>query len=104
MVAAGKGASNKLLHARILLKADAAPTGPAWIDARIADAFDVSTGTVERLRERFVAQGLDAALGDEPATPSKPKRLVRTCVMVCATAGCSHRWWWPRRWRGGFSR
>lgn len=63
MLAAGKAASKKLLHARILLKADAAPKGPAWIDARIAEAFDVSIRTIERLRERFVEQGLEAALG-----------------------------------------
>jgi transposase len=63
LVAAGRGASKKLLHARILLKADAAPKGPAWTDARIAEALEVSTRTVERLRERFVELGLEAALG-----------------------------------------
>jgi transposase len=63
LVAAGQGASKKLLHARILLKADAAPKGPAWTDARIAEALEVSTRTVERLRERFVELGLEAALG-----------------------------------------
>jgi hypothetical protein len=32
-----------------LLKADAAD-GPAWTDGRIAEALDVSTDTVERVR------------------------------------------------------
>lgn len=63
LIAGGKAASKKLLHARILLKADAAPNAPAWTDARIAEAFEVSTRTIERLRERFVEQGLEAALG-----------------------------------------
>jgi transposase len=62
LIAAGKAAAKKLTHARILLKADAAPGGPGWTDARIADALDVNVTTVERLRERFVEQGLDAAL------------------------------------------
>ena len=62
MVAAGKAAAQKLAHARILLKADAADGGPAWPDHRIADALEVSTATVERVRQRFVEQGLDAAL------------------------------------------
>ena len=62
LIAAGKAAAKKLAHARILLKADAADGGPAWPDRRIADALEVSTDTVERVRQRFVEQGLEAAL------------------------------------------
>jgi transposase len=62
LIAAGRAAARKLSHARILLKADAADGGPAWPDYRIADALEVSTATVERVRQRFVEQGLDAAL------------------------------------------
>jgi transposase len=62
LIAAGKAAARKLTHARILLKADAADGGPAWLDGRIAEALEVSTDTVERVRRRFVEQGLDAAL------------------------------------------
>ena len=62
LIAAGKAAARKLAHARILLKADAAEGGPAWPDGRIADALEVSTDTVERVRQRFVELGLDAAL------------------------------------------
>ncbi len=62
LIAAGQAAARKLAHARILLKADAADGGPAWPDGRIADALEVSTATVERVRQRFVEQGLDAAL------------------------------------------
>ena len=62
LIAAGKAAAQKLAHARILLKADAADGGPAWPDHRIADALEVSTATIERVRQRFVEQGLEAAL------------------------------------------
>jgi hypothetical protein len=62
LIAAGKAAARKLAHARILLKADAADGGPAWPDGRIAEALEVSTATVERVRRRFVELGLDAAL------------------------------------------
>ncbi len=61
-IAAGRGSARELAHARILLKADAAEGGPAWPDHRIADALELSTATVERVRQRFVEQGLDAAL------------------------------------------
>jgi hypothetical protein len=62
LIAAGQAAARKLAHARILLKADAADGGPAWLDCQIADALEVRTDTVERVRQRFVELGLDAAL------------------------------------------
>jgi transposase len=62
MISAGKAAALKLAHARILLKADQADGGPAWTDEAIADAVEVSLDTVARVRQRFVEQGLEAAL------------------------------------------
>src|SRR5437899_5491892 len=62
LIAAGKAAAKKLAHARILLKADAASGGPACSDDRIATAVEVSPDTVARVRQRFVEQGLEAAL------------------------------------------
>jgi len=59
LIATGKAAARKLTHARILLKVDAAEEGSAWPDERIAEALEVSTDTVERVRQRFVEQGLD---------------------------------------------
>jgi hypothetical protein len=73
LIAAGKAAAQKLAHARILLKADASPGGPAWTDDRIADAVEVSTDTVARVRQRFVEEGVDAALARKKAT--RPPRL-----------------------------
>lgn len=72
MIAAGKAAAQKLAHARILLKADQADGGPAWTDERIAEAVEVSTATVERVRQRFVAEGVEAALTRK--TQDKPSR------------------------------
>jgi hypothetical protein len=73
LIAAGKAAAKKLAHARILLKADAAPDGPAWADERIAEAVEVSAATVERVRRRFVERGLEAALVRKPQ--DRPSRL-----------------------------
>src|SRR5215213_9035490 len=61
-VSAGQGRARDLLHARILLKADSGPEGPAWTDDDIATALDVSRSTVERVRKRFAVEGLEAAL------------------------------------------
>ena len=75
LIAAGRAAARKLAHARILLKADAADGGPAWTDHRIADALEVSTATIERVRQRFVEQGLDAALDRKPR--ERPAREIK---------------------------
>src|SRR5205085_8065361 len=76
LIAAGQAAAQKLAHARILLKADAAEGGPAWPDERIAEALDVGHATVARVRQRLVEQGLDAALGRKPQDrPSRPRTL-----------------------------
>jgi hypothetical protein len=65
----GKVAAYKRLHARILLKADVSEWGEQWQDNLISEAFGVSTRTVERVRERFVQEGLEAALNR--AKPSR---------------------------------
>jgi hypothetical protein len=57
LIASGKGAAKKLIHARILLKADAADGGPACNDRRITEAVEVSVATVERVCQRFVEPG-----------------------------------------------
>jgi transposase len=62
LITAGKAAARKIAHARVLLKADASPGAPAWPDERIAEAVEVSRATVERIRQRFVEEGLEAAL------------------------------------------
>jgi Homeodomain-like domain len=55
-----KGGSEKLRRATILLKADA--DGPAWSDAKIGEAVDCRTRTVENVRQAFVLEGFEAAL------------------------------------------
>jgi transposase len=70
LVSSGKGAARKLMHARILLKADASQGGPDWTDAAISEGVEVGTATVERVRKRFVEEGLEAAL-----VPCKPDRV-----------------------------
>jgi transposase len=62
MLSRGKAAARKLMHARILLKADASAGGPGWDDDQIAEGLEVGRATVERVRKEFVEEGLDAAL------------------------------------------
>lgn len=69
LISAGKAAARKLVHARILLKADASPEGSGWDDVSISEALEVGTATIERVRKRFVEEGLEAAL-----ERSRPRR------------------------------
>lgn len=65
-----KGSSQKLRRAQVLLKADV--DGPAWTDARIAEAFGCRTKTVENIRQRLVTEGFEVTLnGKQPATPPR---------------------------------
>jgi transposase len=62
LLSAGKGPARMLTHARILLKADESGESPAWSDEAIRKALDVGLSTVIRVRQRFVEEGLEAAL------------------------------------------
>jgi transposase len=76
LVKAGKASALKLVRARVLLKADQQERGPAWTDAEIAEALDVSLKTVFNLRRKWVEQGLEAALERKPPdAPAKPRKL-----------------------------
>src|SRR5262245_15587839 len=76
LVSAGRRSALTVTRARILLKADQATGGPAWEDARIAEALDCGLRTVERVRQRFVERGLGPALGRKPQDrPSRPRKL-----------------------------
>ncbi len=69
LVSSGKDSARKLAHARILLEADSGQGAPGWNDAAISEGLEVGTATVERVRKRFVEEGLEAALGRR-----KPRR------------------------------
>ena len=62
LVGSGSAPARRLTHARILLKANQGEAGPGWTDAAVATALEVGRATVARVRQRYVAEGLEAAL------------------------------------------
>jgi len=90
LIATGTAAAKKLTHARILLKTDQAEGGPGWIDERVAEALDVSIATIERVRQRFVEQGLEPALvRKKQDKPSRERKLdgageARLIALACS--------------------
>jgi transposase len=98
LVSSGKTKARKLTHARILLKADSGPGGPAWPDRKISQALDVGVATIERVRKRCVEEGLEAALNNR-----KPNRRYKGCLdgdalahliaLTCSKAPKGYRRW-----------
>ena len=62
LIASGQASARKLVHARILLKSDRSPGAPGWSAASIRQALEVGAATVERVRQQFAQEGLEAAL------------------------------------------
>ncbi len=75
LVDTGKVAASKRKHAQILLQADESAQGLCWDDNQIAQATGVHRNTVERIRQRLVEQGLEAALNRAPRTRNKARKL-----------------------------
>ena len=75
LVSSGKGAARKLTHARILLKADSSKGGAGWTDAAISAGVDVGRATVERIRQRFVEEGLEASLVPRKSSRNYERKL-----------------------------
>jgi transposase len=89
LVSKGKAAARKLVHARILLKADAASAGPSWSDAQITAALDVGDSTVHRVRQAFVEESLEAALNAKRPTNRQYRKLdgaqeARLVALACS--------------------
>ena len=111
MIARGKADARKLEHARVLLQADASEGGPDWTDTRIAEAVRVSVRTIERVRQRFVEEGLEAALRPRPSPRVYARKLdgaqeAKLVALACSeppegkSAGRCGSWpngWW--NWR-----
>jgi len=87
----GTHATRKVTRARILLKA-----AEGWDDSAITDALSVGRATVERLRQRFVEEGL-GALAERPR-PGLPPKLdekaeARLIAEACSTAPEGRKRW-----------
>ena len=67
----GKSPAQRLLKARILLKADVSEAGEGWSDSRIIKALGTSVSMIYRVRKQLVEEGLEAVLSRKRrATPA----------------------------------
>lgn len=90
LVSKGKAAKWKLTRAQALLKCDESDEGPAWCDALIADAYGVTTRSVENWRKQAFFQGPLSLLLRKPAQkpPNPPKfdgeKEARLVALACS--------------------
>jgi hypothetical protein len=71
LIRKGKSPANRLLKARILLKADISEAGEGWSDSKIIEALETSASMVYRVRRRLVEEGFEAVLSrKQRATPA----------------------------------
>jgi len=71
LIRKGKSPAQRLLKARILLKADVSQAGEGWSDSRIIEALETSPSMVYRVRKQVVEEGFEAVLSRKRrATPA----------------------------------
>ena len=97
LIAAGTTPARTQTHARILLKADCSPAGPAWPDQAISEALEVSLPTVQRIRQTLVLDGFDAAL-HRKRPPARLRKLdgqqeAHLIALACSTPPDGHQRW-----------
>jgi transposase len=84
-------------RAHILLKADA--DGPdAWTDEEIAEHLETSRMTVQRVRQQFAAEGLDATLHRKKPTGRQYRKLdgkqeAELVALACSEPPAGHARW-----------
>lgn len=74
MTRCGKTSATKFVHARALLLCDAGAPDEPWKTAEAAEALGVTTRTIEHLKQRFVEEGLSAAL--ERKARVRPPKII----------------------------
>jgi Homeodomain-like domain len=98
MIGRGVAPASALTHARILLKANQGEAGPSWTDAAIGAALEVNPATVARIRMKYVAAGLEAAVYRKPPARSYRHRLDgeqegRLVALTCSAPPEGHKRW-----------
>lgn len=98
LIRTGKATAHQQMAARVLLKADEA-NEQHFSSSQIAHALEISARTVIRIKQRFVQQGLQAALSGNYPTERPLRRKVdgrveaHLIAMACGPAPLGHRRW-----------
>ena len=89
LVNKGKGVVRRITRSRILLLADENHAEGSWKDADIARALGVHQRTVERVREKCVMLGIEAALNHTRPQKKREKILDGAAEAQLVQLACS---------------
>src|SRR6195256_5768802 len=74
LIRKGSSPAQRLMKARILLKADVSEAGEGWSDNQIIEALETSASMVYRVRKQLGEEGIEAVLSRKPrGEPAIPK-------------------------------
>jgi len=98
LVRRGQAAGWKLRRAQALLKCDEGEGGAGWPDGRIAEAFDVTTRSLENWRKQAVERGPRSLLERQAQDRSKFRKLdgageARLVQLACSTPPAGRSRW-----------
>ena len=94
LVRSGKHSARRIRYVQALLKADA-----GWTDQKISEALDIGIRTVQRIRQRFVEEGIEVALGARSHKPRPYRRKLdgekeaHLIALACSEAPEGHTCW-----------
>lgn len=89
LVRRGKVAAAKRTRAQVLLKADAGLDGSGSTDEQVAQALEVSTRSVNRVRRTYVEEGLLAAIERQPRREQPRHKLDGAAEAHLVAVACS---------------
>ena len=98
----GKRAARTVLYARALLLLDAGEQGPKWLVANVAEALGTTPRSLEKLKKRFVEEGLPRAIERKRrATPPREIQFggdfeAKLIALACTEAPEGRRRWTVR--------
>lgn len=98
LVKVGKGKAARLKRARILLMADEAQGEGGWKDAEIAKALGSHVRTVERVRQRCVEVGIEAAINHAKPRRSRSRVLDGAAEAMLSQIACTEAPDGRKRW------
>jgi transposase len=90
LIRKGSSPAQRLMKARILLKADVSEAGEGWSDNQIIEALETSASMVYRVRKQLGEEGIEAVLSRKPrAAPAVPRifdgeKEARLIALACS--------------------
>lgn len=98
VVRRGNAAAWKRQRSQALLACDEGPEGPAWIDERVAEAYGVTTRSLENWRKQAVDAGPLSLLERKPPTKLRPRKLDGAGEALLVSLACSEAPEGRKRW------